>query len=139
MPCRDFLSQLREAHPRIEALGARVVAVATGAPFQARDLVEREGMPFPCLLDPDKHLYRALGIQRIRGRQWVRPSTWRRYLRSVRRARPGALTGDVLQAPGAAVIEPGGTLRYLHRGVTLGDYPPLGDVLAVVEDAASGR
>jgi AhpC/TSA antioxidant enzyme len=133
MPCRDVLSQLREAHPEIVSMGAGVLAVATGADFQARALM-RDGLPFPALLDPDKNLYRALGIQRIRWRQWLRPSTWRRYLRSIRRARQGRLTGDILQAPGIVIIDRDRTVRYLHRGTTLGDYPPL----VVVLDALRG-
>jgi hypothetical protein len=122
------LSQLREAHPTIVAMGAAAVAVATGADFQARRLLG-EGLPFPALVDPDKNLYRALGIERIRWDQWLRPSTWRRYLRSIRRARQGRLTGDILQAPGLVILDGQRTIRYLHRGTTLGDYPPLSEVL----------
>ncbi|MGH9038873.1 MAG: AhpC/TSA family protein [Acidimicrobiia bacterium] len=128
MPCRDMLSQLREAHHEIVSLGAGALAVATGADFQAQQLM-RDGLPFPALLDPDKNLYRALGIPRIPWDQWVRPSTWRLYFRSIRRARQGRPTGDILQAPGIVVLDAGGTIRYLHRGTTLGDYPPLAEVI----------
>jgi hypothetical protein len=131
MPCRDVLSQLREAYPEMVSMGAAALAVATGADFQARQLIQ-EGLPFPALLDPDKNLYRALGIERIRWHQWLRPSTWRRYLRSIRRARQGRLTGDILQAPGIVILDPQRTIRYLHRGTTLGDYPPLAEVLAAL-------
>ena len=122
---------MREAHPQITALGADVLAVATGADYQARRLMA-DGLPFPALVDPDKHLYRALGIERIPWDQWIRPSTWRRYLRSIGRARQGRLTGDILQAPGVAIFEPLVTLRWLHRGRTLGDYPTLDEVLDVL-------
>jgi hypothetical protein len=128
MPCLDLLSQLREAYPEIRLLGADVLAVATGADYQARRLMA-EGLPFPALVDSDKQLYRALGIERIHWDQWFRLSTWRRYLRSVRRARQGRLTGDLLQAPGIAILQPPGTLRWLHRGQTLGDYPTLAEIL----------
>src|SRR5919201_4986400 len=131
MPCLDLLSQLREAHPEITALGADVLAVATGADYQARKLMA-DGLPFPALVDPDKQLYRALGIERIAWDQWIRPSTWRRYLRSVGRARQGRLTGDLLQAPGVALLEPPGVVRWLHRGRTLGAYPTLDEILAAL-------
>ena len=127
---------MREAHGEIASLGAGVLAVATGAGYQARRLMA-DGLPFPALVDPDKNLYRALGIERIRFDQWFRPATWRRYLRSVGRARQGRLTGDILQAPGVAIIEPPGTLRYLHRGQTLGDYPSLPEILDAVRRVAS--
>jgi len=127
---------LREAHEEIASLGAGILAVATGAGYQARRLMA-DGLPFPALVDPDKNLYRALGIERISFDQWFRPSTWRRYLRSVGRARQGRLTGDVRQAPGVAIIDPPGTLRYLHRGQTVGDYPPLAEILDAVRAVAS--
>ena len=68
-----------------------------------------------------------------------RTSTWRRYLRSVGRARQGRLTGDILQAPGVAIIEPPGTLRYLHRGRTLGDYPSLSEILDALRAVVAGE
>lgn len=128
-----MLSQLREAHPEIQRLGAGALAVATGADFQARQLMH-QGLPFPALLDPDKNLYRALGISRIPWDQWFRLSTWRRYLRSVRRARQGRLTGDILQAPGIVIVDSHSIIRYLHRGTTLGDYPPLSEVLDALRE-----
>jgi AhpC/TSA antioxidant enzyme len=137
MPCLNLLSQLREAHPEITSLGADVLAVATGADYQARKLMA-EGLPFPALVDPHKQLYRALGIERINWDQWFRPSTWRRYLRSIGQARQGRLTGDILQAPGVAILEPPGIVRWLHRGQTLGDYPTLSEILDVLR-ASVGR
>lgn len=137
MPCLNLLSQLREAHPEITSLGADVLAVATGADYQARKLMA-DGLPFPALIDPDKQLYRALGIERIHWDQWFRPSTWRRYLRSLGHARQGRLTGDILQAPGVAILEPPGIVRWLHRGRTLGDYPSVTEILDALR-AVVGR
>ena len=135
MPCLKLLSQLREAYPEIEALGARALAVATGADFQARQLM-RDGLPFPALCDPDKNLYRALGIERIHWRQWVRPSTWWRWAAASRGGRQGRLTGDILQAPGIVILDASRTVRYLHRGRTLADYPPLGEILDALRAVA---
>jgi hypothetical protein len=135
MPCRAYLAQLREAEPEIDSLGARVVGVATGADYQARSLMEG-GVPFPLLLDPQRNLYRALGIEHIRWHRWLRPGTWVRYLGAARQARQGRLTGDLRQAPGVAIIDTERRVRYLHRGTTLGDYPPLPDVLAALRAIA---
>jgi peroxiredoxin len=133
VPCLSFLSQLREAEPQVRALGASVVAVATGAHHQAQHLMDT-GMPYPCLVDPAKALYRELGIGRIPLSQWLRPATWRRYARTLGMARQGRITGDPLQAGGVAVIDTDGTLRYLHRSSTLADLPPLEEVLGAVAD-----
>jgi hypothetical protein len=129
---------LRGAYPEIRSLGGDVLAVATGADYQARRLMA-EGLPFPALVDPDKQLYRALGIERISGDQWFRLSTWRRYLRSMGHARQGWLTGDLRQAPGMAILEPPGTLRWLHRGRTLGDYPTLAEILDALQEVIGNR
>ena len=122
---------MREAHPEITSLGADVLAVATGADYQARKLMA-DGLPFPALVDPGKNLYHALGLERIRWDQWFRPSTWRRYVKSIGHARQGRLTGDLLQSPGVAILEPPGVLRWIHRGQTLGDYPTLNEILDAV-------
>lgn len=136
MPCRAYLTQLREAEPEIASIGARVIGVATGADYQARDLMQH-GITFPLLIDPDRNLYRALGIDHIAYHRFLQPSTWLRYMRAARGARQGRLTGDIRQAPGVAIIDTGRRLRYLHRGTTLGDYPPLADVLTALRDIAA--
>lgn len=128
MPCLAFLAQLREAEPQLAQLGVRVVGVATGADYQARALMD-DGIPFPLLVDPDRNLYRALGIDRIAWYRFLQPSTWRRYLRAAKGARQGRLTGDLRQAPGVVIIDLDRRVRYLHRGVTLADYPDLDEVL----------
>jgi len=122
---------LREAQPELTANGAKILAVGTGAPFQAEHLMATE-YDFECLVDPDRNLYRALGVEHIALNQWLRISTWRKYLRSRGQAKQGRITGDPRQAPGVAVIDTDGVLRYLHRGVTLADYPALDEVLNAV-------
>lgn len=132
MPCRSFLAQLREARGEISEAGVGIIGVATGAAFQARDLMSR-GIDFPLLVDPERELFEALGLEHIAWHRWFAPSTWIKYVRGARGARQGAFTGDLRQSPGVAIIEPDRTIRYLHRGITLGDYPPLAEVLAAVK------
>ena len=120
---------MREAHPAIEALGARAVAVGTGADFQARRLME-EGMPFPCLVDADAALYRVLGIGRVGLRALLDPATYRNYWRAWRRgSRQGRVTGDPRRLSGVAILDAGGRLRWRHVASTVGDYPPMATVL----------
>ncbi len=131
MPCRAFLAQLREHADEIDAMGAGVVGVATGAGWQAERLME-QGTPFPLLVDRERNVFRALGLERIRWYRWLLPTTWWRYAKGSRGARQGALTGDILQAPGVAVIAPDRRVLYLYRGRTLADYPPVAEVIAAV-------
>ena len=123
---------MREAHPAIEALGARVVAVGTGSAAQARHLMDT-GTPFPCLVDAEQRLYRALGLRRVALRTLVDPATYLNYWRAWRRgARQGSVTGDPRQLSGVALLDADGRLRWRHVSRTIGDYPPLPDVLAAL-------
>ncbi len=122
---------MREAEPELAANGAKILAVGTGAAFQAEHLMATR-YDFECLVDPERNLYQALGIGHIALNQWLRISTWRKYLRSRGQAEQGRITGDPLQAPGVAVFDTDGVLRFLHRGVTLADYPTVDEVTAAV-------
>ena len=123
---------MREVHAAIEALGARVIAVGTGSAAQARHLIDT-GMPFPCLVDADMRLYRALDLRRVGLRTVLDPATYLNYWRAWRRgARQGDVTGDPRQLSGVALLDADGRLRWRHVSRTIGDYPPLPDVLAAL-------
>jgi hypothetical protein len=127
---------VREAHAAIVGLGADVVAVGTGAHFQARRLMEN-GMPFPCLIDADAVLYGVLGIGRVTLGTIVNPATYRNYWRAWRRGnRQGQVTGDPRRLSGVAVVDATGRLRWRHVAATIGDYPPLPTVLDQVRRLA---
>lgn len=130
MPCRAFLQELNEVHHELDEAGFRLIGVGGAADFQARHLMEN-GIGFPLLLDPAHNLYEALDVRRIRWWKLLSPATWWRYLRAARRARQGRLTGHPLQAPGLAIVAPDRSIRYLYRGETLGDYPPVAEVMRV--------
>jgi hypothetical protein len=120
---------VREAHPAIAALGARVIAVGTGADFQARRLMA-EGMPFPCLVDPERRLYAALGLGRVGWRTVVNPATYANYVRGwLRGARQGKVTGDPRQLSGVAVLDAASRPVWVHRSETIGDYPRITELL----------
>ena len=123
---------MRESHAAIEALGARVIAVGTGSAAQARHLMDT-GTPFPCLVDAEQHLYRALGLRRVGLSTLVDPATYLNYWRAWRRgARQGDVTGDPRQLSGVALLDADGRLRWRHVSRTIGDYPPLPDVFAAL-------
>ena len=120
---------MREAHGAIDALGARIAAVGTGADFQARQLMD-EGMPFPCLVDPEALLYRVLGLGQVGPRLLLDPSTYANYWRAWRRgARQGRVTGDPRRLSGVAILDAESRLRWRYRATTIGDYPPISRVL----------
>jgi len=129
MPCRDFLLQLDAARPTLEAAGVSVVGVGGAADYQARHLMDH-GVGFPLLLDPDHALYEALDVRRIHWWRLLWSRTWWNYLRAARRARQGRITAHPLQAPGFVILDSDRTVRFVYRGRTLGDYPPITDIVA---------
>ena len=123
---------MREAHATIEALGARVVAVGTGAADQARNLMHA-GTPFPCLVDSERRLYQVLGLGRVGLATFLAPSTYVNYWRAWRRgARQGQVTGDPGQLSGVAILDADGRLRWRHASRTIGDYPRVTDLLKIL-------
>lgn len=129
MPCLGVLAQLRERYDDIVAMGGAVIAVGGAAAYQARHLMET-GTPFPCLLDPDHRLFAALDLHHIPWRALLWPRTYANYLRGARRARQGRISwANALQRPGVAVLDEQGRLAWVHRGQTVGDYPPVAEAV----------
>lgn len=137
MPCRSFLAQLRDRYDDIVAMGGSVIAVGGAAAYQARHLME-SGVPFPCLLDPEHRLFAALDLYRIPWRAWLWPRTYANYLKAARRARQGRISWpNALQRPGVVILDARGRLAWAYRGQTLGDYPPVTDVVEQLRRAAT--
>ena len=123
---------MREAHPTLEATGARVIVVGTGAAWQAERLMA-DGMPFECLVDPDANLYRALGIGRVGLGEFLRLSTIRRYVSAFRRGgRQGHVTGDWRRLSGVAVIDTERRLRWQYHAAGVGDYPSIEEIVSAL-------
>lgn len=135
MPCQAYLRDLEGVRPQVEDKGLRVIGVGGAADFQARHLMDN-GVGFPLMLDPKHRLYEALNIHRIPWSTMASPFTWKRYLSSAKKARQGRITDHPLQAPGLAILDTDGTLRFLHRGRTLGDYPTIPELLSVIQNLA---
>lgn len=132
--------QVRTRASELTATGASVAIVATGAAWQAQRLID-DGYPFPCLVDPEARLYEAMGIKRLTWRSWFDLRNWRNYLRARRAGRDhgisqGEVTGDVKRLSGVLVVDGAGIVRLVHRGRTLGDYPPVTRLVELVHDLA---
>lgn len=141
MPCKAFLSQLRKAQDDIEAAGGQVIAVGTTSADQARRLMQR-WVPFDCYLAPRGRIYRELGIPRFRAGDLLRPRFLGKFVVTyVKGFVQGVFQGvpsTTNQLPGVAVIDADLTLRYVHRGTAVGDYPPVEEVVDALRDVAHG-
>ncbi len=136
MPCQAYLRELEANRELLEDLGFTLFGVGGAADYQARHLMN-SGVGFPLLLDPEHRLYEALNIHRIRWWKLLSPATWWKYVRSARRARQGRITDHPLQAPGLVILATDGIIRYLHRGETLGDYPPMPELIETAQRIAT--
>ncbi len=142
----EIITQLRDTIPEFEKRGVRLKCVVQGTPPQIQRYCGRHGMLAVCIGDPAKESYRAMGLQRTSWWQMVMaPLDVKRRRREARESGCSvSFSGtfqkysDVLQLPGAALIEKGGKILWIHRGAHPGDLPPARELLAVI-DRAHGR
>lgn len=99
----------------------------------ARLYVEETGLDWPLLVDHERSLYQAFGMDR--GSKWEiwGPKTWWAYLREgLRGQRLKAATGDPDQLGGDVIVDPDGTVRLHHVGRGPADRPPIDQLLELV-------
>jgi hypothetical protein len=132
MPCRDFLLALEELRGQAEASGIAVLGVGKAADYQAEWMMADGGIGYTLLVDPDEEIYSALELGHFPWWRLLDPRGGRNYVRSLRRARQGAITNHALQAPGVIAVDETLRLLLVHRGQTIGDYPPAPEVLSAV-------
>ena len=134
LPCQQWLIELDRASAELATLGARPLAVGGSAVYQARWLREEKGVGMPLLLDADQRLRAALGVGMLRA-GLLNPRGMASYARALSHGlRPQRITQDTIQAPGVLILDAGLNERWRHVGTRIGDYPPLGVVLAAVAD-----
>ncbi len=140
--CQAQIVALRDERDRFDASGAAVVLVGQGDPEDAAEFLARKRVPFRCLVDPDRSLYRAYGLRRgavrdVFGFEAV-SSSLRQSLH--RETIHGTLHGgNLMQMPGTFVVDAGGILRFVHRSLTIADTPPNRVLLDVVENLSGER
>ena len=112
-----------------ERRDAQLVAVGQGTEEEAARYCADHARGFPCLGDPKRSGYRALGL--ARGSWWstvLKPflTDTRESFRLVRSADLAASqleSSDVLQMGGVAIVDREGVMRFLHVAETPADIP----------------
>ncbi len=124
---------MRGAYQQIRERGAEVVAIGTGGAEHARDFVEREGIPYPVLLDDDARAARAAQVERVGFLRLFHPDSYAGARRAWRGGhRIGASGRRVDQLGATFVVGPGPQIRYTHRDAHTADHAPTGEVLAAL-------
>jgi hypothetical protein len=122
--CRETLADLRRLRPRLDAQRVTPCLIHMGDDAAAAAFFAAYGMDdVPRISDPERTLYRAIGLQRGTLAQLIGPYVWWRGIQALLGGHGvGAPRGDGLQLPGAFVLRDGRiAAAYRHR--TAGDRP----------------
>ncbi|XP_050291979.1 thioredoxin-like protein AAED1, chloroplastic isoform X5 [Quercus robur] len=140
-PCSwELASALKEAKPKFDAAGVKLVAIGVGTPDKARILADRLPFPMDCLYaDPERKAYDILGLYYGFGRTFFTPAIAKVFSRfgalqkAVKNYTIKAIADDkssVLQQGGMFVFK-GKQLLYARKDEGTGDHAPLDDIFDV--------
>lgn len=119
----------------LDHFGDATIAVVTFAdPTRLAAYRAHLQLPFDVLADPDRTLYRWLGVERGSTRQIWSLGTLRMYARLLRHGRRlRRPTEDLHQLGADAVIGRDGVVRYLARPSTPDARPPISELIAALD------
>lgn len=118
--CRESLGDLAGLRSELERSGTGIVLVHPGTDDRAAELFATYGLEdLPRFGDPDRVLYRALGLARGSLLQLAGPRVfWRAFVATLRGHRAGRTGGDVRQMPGVFLVDHGRLVEaFRHRDV----------------------
>jgi peroxiredoxin len=139
------LVEVQEQMSVFEKRGLRVVAVGQATGEEASAFCEEWGVHYPCLGDPRRNGYKALGLRR--GNLWnvVLRGVVTKPIQSVSLIAKTDMKGaqldstDVLQLGGIFIVDRTGTLRGRHRAASPEDMPPPGEVAEFATEVLAGE
>lgn len=115
--CREAMRDVRKQRTAIEADGMRVVFVHQGPEDDyTRKVFAEEGVAdLPRVSDPERRLYRAMGLKRGNLWQMFGVKVWWRSMQALAGgARGGKVVGDAFQMPGVFVVHKGRVVRSMR-------------------------
>jgi peroxiredoxin Q/BCP len=98
---------LRDRHEEFAKRGAEIIAIAPDTLEHARGFFERNELPFRCLPDPDRKVFRLYDVK--------------------------SSAISLGQRPGLFVIDKEGTVRYAYLGWQQWEIPSIDDTLAQLD------
>ena len=126
-----------QAREEIRGAGGDVVCVFMYRAKPTRNFCRQRGVELDCLGDPERELYRAVGLGRGGLKELYSPKVG---IRALDAARKGALVGkpegDTRQMPGTFVVGREGHVVYAHYNSDQSDNPRMEELLGAVRSAA---
>lgn len=112
----------------------RVVVCSFAEPERLKRYQEVHRWPFQLLADPNRTVYRALGLGRLTWRQLFRWKSVKLYFELIRKGRrlQSAESADVHQGGGDFLIDRSGAILFAHRSQEPADRPTNQQLLAAI-------
>ncbi len=98
---------MRDRYSEFTERGAEVVAIAPDTVEAARSYFERENLPFTCLPDPDRKVFRMYDVK--------------------------SAMISLGQRPGLFIVDKDGIVRFAHLGFQQWEIPSVDDTLAQLD------
>jgi hypothetical protein len=122
MFCREQIAQLRDITTEVHQRGARLLAIGSGKPAQAKAFAEERELDFDLYTDPGLRAYRAAGLRRDVASTF-NLGLVKHGVRALKTGfRQGMTQGDPWQQGGAFVFAPGDEVLFEQRSDTAGDH-----------------
>ena len=130
---------MRDHKDTLEALGLRVYLLSFGQEWQAKRWLEETDAPFPLLLDPDRSVYRAYGLERSAAKSWQPKILWYslRLILKGRKLRP--IQGDPHQLGGDFIVDREGTVRLACPSEDPVDRPSIDMLLQTLQSLEAAK
>lgn len=122
--CRNAMNDIARQKSNIEEAGASIVLGHMGNADEFSNFAARYGLSaIPAVANPDRSLYRGMGLKRASVLRLLSPRVFWNYLKAIFAGhKPGKIKGDPFQLPGAFLLHRGKVVRgHLYRDA--GDRP----------------
>jgi peroxiredoxin len=128
------VAQLCQIQEQLSALDTRVIIISFGTLPAAHAWLKETCVTFEFLLDPERSVYQAYGLERSLIRSWTLRTLWV-YLKLLAAGRKWrGIQGDANQLGGDFIVGKDGKIRLAYRSHDPSDRPAVEDLLKVLGD-----
>jgi peroxiredoxin len=133
------VAQLRSHEIDLEARDTRVTIISFGTPALAQKWIEETQTAFQFLVDPERVVYHAFGLESSLVRSW-NLRTWFTYTKLMFQGRRWrGIQGDSSQLGGDFILDQQGIIRMAYRSHDPTDRPTLKAILQALDEIEGDR